>query len=70
MTSPDHREYPQAGPPDPFGHIEVQPTGDPGVDAAVASLAELSDLPVEKHVAVYEDVHRQLRDTLAELDGG
>ncbi|MGH3341942.1 MAG: hypothetical protein ACRDPK_03485 [Carbonactinosporaceae bacterium] len=70
MTSSDPRDAAQPDAPDPFDHIEVEPTGDPGVDAAVESLAGLSDLPVEEHIAVYEDVHRQLRDVLAELDGG
>lgn len=45
-----------------------QPTGDEHVDGALATLGRVSDLPTEEHGAVYEDVHRGLRDTLAALD--
>jgi hypothetical protein len=50
----------EAAPPD---------TGDERVDAAVARLRETADSPPEDHVAIYEDVHRRLQDTLADLDG-
>ena len=45
-------------------------TGEPRVDAALARLAELEELPVTEHRAVFEDVHRRLRDVLGELDTG
>ncbi len=45
-------------------------TGEPRVDAALARLAELDELPVTEHRAVFEDVHRRLRDVLGELDTG
>jgi len=44
-------------------------TGVPTVDAAVERLAELDDLPTGEHVAIYDAVHRQLQDALADLDG-
>jgi hypothetical protein len=46
-----------------------EPTGVPTVDAAVERLAELDDLPTGEHVAIYDAVHRQLQDALADLDG-
>jgi hypothetical protein len=45
-------------------------TGEPRVDAALARLDELEGLPVSEHHAVFEDVHRRLRDVLGELDTG
>jgi hypothetical protein len=43
-------------------------TGEPRVDAAVARLDELAGSPVTEHRAIFEDVHRRLRDVLGELD--
>ena len=43
----------------------VEPTGDDDVDAVVASLAQLDELPVAEHVAVFEQAHDSLRRTLA-----
>lgn len=62
-----------AGPSDPAVPAEplgVEPvlTGHPGVDAALARLEALDGVPAEAHVAVYEDVHQRLVDTLAALD--
>ncbi|MFD4660601.1 hypothetical protein ACFWP2_33875 [Kitasatospora sp. NPDC058444] len=48
--------------------LEPVPTGHPGVDAALARLEALDGVPAEAHVAVYEDVHQRLVDTLAALD--
>lgn len=45
-------------------------TGEPRVDAALARLDELEGLAVTEHRAVFEDVHRRLRDVLGELDAG
>jgi hypothetical protein len=45
-------------------------TGEPRVDAALARLDELEGLPVTEHRAVFEGVHRRLRDVLGELDTG
>jgi len=54
-----------------IGPLDVEPprpTGDARVDGALATLTRVGDLPTEAHGPVYEDVHRGLRDTLAELD--
>ncbi|MDH6579344.1 hypothetical protein [Kitasatospora sp. MAP5-34] len=44
------------------------PTGHPGVDAALGRLDGLDGVETGAHVAVYEDVHQRLADTLAALD--
>jgi hypothetical protein len=44
-------------------------TGVASVDAAIDELAGLDALPTSEHVAVYEGLHRQLQDALADLDG-
>jgi hypothetical protein len=54
-------------PVEPLG-IELLPTGHPAVDAGLARLEALDGAPAEAHVAVYEDVHQRLADTLAALD--
>jgi hypothetical protein len=56
MTRPDSDEVP------------VESTGVPAVDAAAKRLAELDEASVEDHVEIYEDVHRQLQEGLADLD--
>jgi hypothetical protein len=48
--------------------VELPPTGDDRVDAAVAGLRRLPGTPVDEHVAVLEEVHGQLRDILGELN--
>lgn len=45
------------------------PTGGADVDAALARLAELVDLPPADHVGVFEDVHERLKQVLSDLDG-
>jgi len=45
-------------------------TGEARVDAALARLDELSGRPVAEHGAVFEDLHRRLREVLGELDAG
>ena len=37
-----------------------------GHEDTVRRLAMLDDLPVEDHVAVYEELHRQLHDQLSD----
>jgi hypothetical protein len=44
------------------------PTGHPVVDAAVARLAEQSELPPAEQVAGYEAAQRALHQTLASID--
>ncbi|MFD4789220.1 hypothetical protein ACFWN1_19620 [Streptomyces sp. NPDC058459] len=60
---------PESGPaaPAPLA-VPRTPTGDAGVDARLARLAEADHLPTEGHLGVYEDVHRGLRDALGALD--
>lgn len=45
-------------------------TGENRVDEALAKLDELAGLPVTEHPAVFEQVHRRLREVLGELDSG
>ena len=45
-------------------------TGESRVDEALAKLDELAGLPVTEHPAVFEQVHRRLREVLGELDSG
>lgn len=45
-------------------------TGEPRVDAAVARLTELDDLPIADHVAVFDDVDQRLRQALDNAEGG
>jgi hypothetical protein len=47
---------------------EVVETGNPAVDAALARLAEVGEVPGEARAGVYGEVHDLLRDTLAGLD--
>ena len=56
---------PAADPRDPG--VDWVATGDPRVDDAVARLGDLTDLPVDEQVGVYEEVHRRLHDALAGL---
>jgi hypothetical protein len=53
---------------DPVGPGQRPATGEPRVDAALARLDELAGRPVTEHRAIFEDVHRRLRDVLGELD--
>ncbi|QMU71886.1 hypothetical protein [Streptacidiphilus sp. P02-A3a] len=50
------------------GRDGVEETGVAGVDAALARLEGLAEVPSEEHAAVFEAVHEQLRQTLAGLD--
>ncbi|MER7706517.1 hypothetical protein ABTX81_26920 [Kitasatospora sp. NPDC097605] len=58
---------PGTGEPLPLG-VDLAPTGHPAVDAGLARLEALDGVPTDAHVAVYEDVHQRLADTLAALD--
>ena len=60
-------EAEEADGPAPLG-VEVRPTGHGPVDSRLRRLAEADNLTVSGHLEVYEDVHRGLRETLAELD--
>lgn len=52
----------------PTGGADLPTTGDRDVDAVLAGLAELDDLPLRAHVAAFETVHRGLQERLAESD--
>jgi hypothetical protein len=64
----------QAMEPGKMAHeTEVAPsegTGDPRVDAAIAGLGELGELPVSEHPPVFERIHGQLVEVLGELHVG
>jgi len=59
MTEPENRTDPESQP---------EPTGVPAADEARARLSTVDDAPLEEHVEVYEDVHLQLQEGLADLD--
>jgi hypothetical protein len=40
------------------------------VDQVLAGLGRLAGLPVDEHVAVFEDAHARLSQVLSELDSG
>ena len=41
-------------------------TGDPAVDAAVCTLRDLAERPVREHVGIFDAIHGELADRLAE----
>ncbi|WP_328863348.1 hypothetical protein [Streptomyces sp. NBC_00306] len=53
--------------PSPLG-VQRVPTGNAEVDAGLERLGDADHLPADGHLAVYEDVHRGLRDALTALD--
>jgi len=55
-----------AGQPGPAGPRPS--TGDTRVDEAVARLADLAELPVAEHPAVFDYVHERLTEALGDLD--
>jgi hypothetical protein len=73
---------PATGPPDPDVRNGVRSddpgedargqsgTGEPRVDAALKLLERLPDLAVSQHAQLFEQVHAQLAEVLAELDPG
>jgi len=52
----------------PIDGVEVPHTGDERVDEVLAGLLDLAGAPLGEHVAVYDAVHRGLRDCLADLE--
>ena len=54
-------------PPAPLG-VPCTPTGSAGVDELLVRLADADDLAADGHLELYENVHRDLRDTLTALD--
>jgi hypothetical protein len=55
--------------PEPATWTRPGSTGVASVDAAIEEVTRLDRLPTSEHVAVYEGLHRQLQDALADLDG-
>jgi len=61
----------------PDGPVPAPDLGQPGdaasegteADPVTTELLRLSELPVEEHVAVFDRVHQQLRDRLADAGG-
>jgi broad specificity phosphatase PhoE len=53
--------------PTPRIEVDVEPTGDADVDAALERLAEIPERATPEHAEVYEDVHRRLQAALADL---
>lgn len=47
---------------------EGETTGEERVDAALARIGELDDLPLTAHPEVFDDVHRRLQDALTGID--
>lgn len=45
-----------------------EPTGEPGVDAALDLLDRLDPDDVHQHAAVFDEVHQRLRASLTDLD--
>jgi hypothetical protein len=63
-TTPDDLDETAA----PAGDGEQPATGVAAADEAADRLAQIADAPLEEHVEIYEDVHRQLQEGLADLD--
>lgn len=67
--APGEAECPPGPAQSPGGMAASQPpTGDARVDEAVARLADLAELPVAEHPAVFEYVHERLTEALGDLD--
>jgi hypothetical protein len=54
-------------PAEPVPAEPAPSTGDPGVDAALASLENLGEVPDTEHVEAFEQVHAQLHEILDEV---
>jgi hypothetical protein len=50
---------------------EAEPvrTDNPRVDAVLDAVEQVEQRPVDEHVAVFEDAHRELRAALDDIDG-
>ncbi len=65
----DDTGRPEIAEPDTAGAGPARPgTGEPRVDAALALLDRLAELPVTEHAAVFERLHVELTSVLGELD--
>ena len=79
MTGPDEHddehaeqspEEPTAVSSPPAAHSRPDPpvTDEPAADGALERLRALDALPVAEHVSVFDEAHRELQDSLADLD--
>ncbi|MDX6287312.1 MAG: hypothetical protein QOG53_2797 [Frankiales bacterium] len=74
MTEPDEQEQTPEEPaaaatqPAMVPRPEPPPTDEPAVDAAIKRLHALDELPVAEHVGIFDEAHRELQDSLADLD--
>ena len=69
-TEPSEAE---ATEPDPSADASTDAsdaTGHPAVDAVLASLERLDDLPVGEHPPIFEEAHEALRSALAQARDG
>lgn len=66
----DHNgaDHDAAGDNPPGGPGDDATTGHPAVDAAMAKLAEVDDLPAREQVAAYGEAHRALQATLNAIE--
>lgn len=62
----EHVEH-DPGATTPGGSEHAAATGEPRVDAALAQLGGLDNVPVAEHPAIFERVHGQLVEVLGEL---
>ena len=80
VSAPTPRPGPPPNRPDPPAGNPGIPTGNPAggdsavstvaaVQASVADLEQLDDLPVADHVARYDALHGTLSEALAAIDG-
>ncbi len=46
--------------------MEVEPTSDMRVDSALARMQDVTNLPTDEHVEIFDEVHRRLQDALAD----
>jgi hypothetical protein len=80
VSAPTPRPGPPPNRPDPPAGNPGTPTGNPAgadsavstvaaVQASVADLEQLDDLPVADHVARYDALHGTLSEALAAIDG-
>jgi hypothetical protein len=68
MTDPDAQPTGEPGPRS-FALPPAPAAGHPRVDAALAELDRIAALPPAEQVEGFAAVHRELQETLADIDG-
>jgi hypothetical protein len=72
----DARHFPAQGDHDAGSHDREPPaeeravTGEPRVDGALGTMANLAELPVSEHPLVFERIHGQLVEVLGDIRSG